>query len=152
MSKENKILQLYYAGVLADSVRHYENAGILSLVTASKFKQQKLAASSQLKQLEIENVNELFGRFSQIFGCVEWTVTREKEQVKARGNSCHLCRIAKSIGTVQPCYIYCINPFKAFSEALNPSYLLQVNKTLWDEDFCEFVLKPIEAKSFLKKY
>ena len=46
--KRLKMLQLFYAGVLADSVRRYSEAGILADVEAQKEKEQKMAAKGQL--------------------------------------------------------------------------------------------------------
>jgi len=40
--KRLKMLQLFYAGVLADSVRRYSEAGILADVEAQKEKEQKM--------------------------------------------------------------------------------------------------------------
>jgi len=40
-------------------------------------------------------------------------------------------------------YIYCINPYKFFVNALSPSYLLHVTETLGDSEKCVFELKKI---------
>lgn len=140
MTEEFKLLQLFYAGVLADSINHFEKAGILGKVTETKFKQQQVAASAQLKQLEINSAEELFSRFSKIFGCIEWRVCTDKERFIAMGESCLLCSISKKIGTAQPCHIYCINPFKSLAKALEPSLGLCVIETLWNGNKCEFEL------------
>lgn len=141
MTKEHKLLQLFYAGVLADSVKNYDSAGILDTVTASKFLQQQKAAAAQLKQLEIDTVEGLFSNFSQIFGCIEWKTRAAGDGYLASGNKCLLCNIAKSMGTAQPCAIYCINPFKSLAGAIKPGYHLKVSETLWNGDKCEFILK-----------
>jgi len=141
MTKEHKILQLFYAGVLADSVRNYENAGILESVTEDKLLHQQKAASLQLKQLEIDSVESLFTNFSRIFGCIDWKVDSHEEEYRATGEKCLLCIIAKSMGTAQPCSIYCINPFKSFASVIGPGYKLSVNETLWNGSKCEFLVK-----------
>jgi hypothetical protein len=140
MSKENMVLQLFYAGVLADSVSHYEQAGILDDVTEKKLKQQQIAAPAQLKQLDIKSVQQLFEKFSEIFGCIQWETYIEKDMVIATGNSCLLCKIAKTMKTAQPCYLYCINPIKSLLMALNPAYSFIIKETLWDGEKCEFNL------------
>lgn len=141
MSDNNKILQLFYAGVLADSVSHYEKAGILEKVTEIKKIQQGMAAHGQLKHLEINSVEDLFEKFSKIFGCVDWTVTPNDKGLKATGYSCLLCSISKRIGSAQPCQIYCINPLRSLVEAIESSTILEVNETLWDGTQCEFIVK-----------
>jgi hypothetical protein len=115
--------------------------GILEEVTETKFNQQQFAASAQLKQLGINSAEELFERFSKIFGCIQWKVSTNKERIIAMGESCLLCSISKKIGTAQPCYMYCINPFKSLAKALEPSLNLSVNETLWNGHKCEFELK-----------
>lgn len=146
MTKENKLLQLFYAGVLADSVSNYNKAGILGQVTETKLAQQKIAAPAQLKQLEINSPEELFESFSRIFGCIEWNMSKDGNAISACGNSCLLCSIAKKMGTAQPCHIYCINPFRALAEALNPSFSLEVCETLWEGEKCRFVLKAVNPE------
>lgn len=138
MENDLKKLQLFYASVLADSVSHYSNAGILNLVTQKKLKQQELTASSQLNQLEISTPEELFKHSSRVFGCINWQTQRNGQEISAKGTHCLLCSIAKRMQTAQPCFIYCINPFRAMLKAMKPSYHLMVEKTLWDSDRCEF--------------
>lgn len=141
MEKELKTLQLFYASVLADSVNHYQNAGILNLVTEKKAGQQELTAASQLKQLGISTPEQVFEFFSRVFGCIQWTCEPQPDGVIARGNHCLLCGIAKKMQTAQPCFIYCINPFKAMLKAMEPSCRLTVEHTLWDGERCEFVVR-----------
>lgn len=147
MTKEHKLLQLFYAGVLADSVKHYDNAGILDTVTASKLLQQQKAASAQLKQLEIDTIEGLFNNFSQIFGCIEWKTQEFETGFIVTGNKCLLCNIAKSMGIVQPCTIYCINPLKSLVGAIKPGYQLKVSETLWTGEKCEFLINKANAVS-----
>lgn len=136
--KRLKILQLFYAGVLADSIRNYSEAGILDNVESKKEKEQKLAAKGQLAQLKISTPTQLFDTFSEIFGCISWDVEEKSEKVTARGNFCMLCAIAKKMGIAKPCKMYCINPFNALIEGLDNGYQLRVRSTLWESDKCEF--------------
>lgn len=138
MGQDLKTLQLFYASALADSVSHYNNAGILSIITEKKAVQQALTAASQLKQLKINTPEQLFELFSRVFGCIQWDVKTKSDEVIAAGNHCLLCRLAKKMQTVQPCFIYCINPLKALLNAMEPSYKLVVEHTLWDGKNCEF--------------
>lgn len=138
MENEQKTLQLFYASVLADSVFYYNNAGILSMVTEKKAKQQELTAASQLKQLNIKSPEELFEFFSRIFGCIQWQTETNNDDLVATGKHCLLCSIAKKMQTAQPCFLYCINPIRAMMKALNSGNHLSVEKTLWDGDVCEF--------------
>lgn len=141
MENELKTLQLFYASVLADSVCHYNDAGILNLVTEKKAGLQELTAASQLKQLGIRNPEQFFAFASKVFGCIQWECHEGENRMTFKGNHCLLCSLAKKRQTAQPCFIYCINPFKSFMKAMAPSYHLSVEQTLWDSDHCEFNLQ-----------
>jgi len=138
MENNLKTLQLFYAGVLADSVYHFNKAGILNLVTEEKRKQQALTAASQIKQLGISSPRELFRDFSNIFGCIKWEYSEDEEAASASGKFCLLCALAKKMQTAKPCYIYCINPIREMLKAMEPSYSLSVNETLWESNQCVF--------------
>jgi len=134
------MLQLFYAGVLADSVRRYSEAGILNAVEAQKEKEQRMAAKGQLAQLQISTPAEIFKMFSEVFGCISWDIEETDDKLTARGNSCLLCAIAKKMNLPKPCNIYCINPVRAQAESLDGGYRLNVGSTLWESDKCEFVV------------
>lgn len=136
--KKLKLLQLFYAGVLADSTSNYEKFGILDLVTEKKEAEQILTASGKLAQLGIDSPEKLFESFSEIFGCIQWKIEKQLGKLIASGNSCLLCAIAKKMNTAQPCHIYCTNPFKSFVSALGNDLELNVKETLWDGNKCEF--------------
>jgi hypothetical protein len=136
--KRLKMLQLFYAGVLADSVRRYAEAGILARVTEQKEKEQKMAAKGQLAQLQIKTPADIFRLYSEVFGCIPWNVEETEERVTATGNSCLLCSIAKKMDLPKPCSIYCINPVRAQIGALDGGYRLKVASTLWESDKCQF--------------
>ena len=136
--KRLKMLQLFYAGVLADSIRNYSEAGILSNVESKKEMEQRLAARGQLAQLDIRTPGELFKTFSSIFGCISWNIEEKPELTKATGTSCLLCAIAKKMDLPKPCNMYCINPVRALAEGISEENQLNVISTLWESDKCEF--------------
>ena len=126
----NRLLKLFYAGALVDAVYNYDSHGILEAVTEEKKSRQQVSAAMQLKQLEIEDLSQLYDTFSSIFGCAAWNFdTQTAEKPEARTTSCLLCAIAKKQGTAKPCDAFCINPFTAFADTLG--YELEVASTLW---------------------
>lgn len=138
MEQNLETLQLFYASLMADSVYHYNESGILSLVTEEKRRKQAITAAAQIKQLGIKKPEQLFSFFSNVFGCIKWEF-EEKEKVSvATGKHCLLCNIARKIQTAQPCFVYCINPFREMLNAMEPSYKLSVNETLWSGERCLF--------------
>ena len=138
MERKLKTLQLFYASVLADAVYHFNNAGILNMVTEEKRKQQALTAASQIKQLGISTPRELFEYFSNVFGCIQWEVMGDEDAASARGKHCLLCSLAKKMQTAQPCFLYCINPIREMLNAMEPGYDLSVDETLWESNQCVF--------------
>lgn len=136
--KRLKTLQLMYAGVLADAVANYCEFSILEEVTTKKQKEQLASAPMQLAQLGIKEPEALFDTFSSIFGCADWEVEKTDEGYKADCSSCLLAAVSRKRGTEAPCRMFCINPFSAYSEALG--YSMEVEKTLWDNDGCSFIL------------
>lgn len=136
--KRLKMLQLFYAGVLADSIRNYSEAGILEIVESRKKMEQRLAARGQLTQLNIRTPEELFETFSGVFGCIFWNVEERPGLTKAIGTSCLLCAIAKKMDLPKPCNMYCINPVRALAEGISEENQLNVISTLWETDKCEF--------------
>lgn len=137
--KKLKMLQLFYAGVLADSIKNYNQAGILESVEARKAAEQKLMAGGQLAQLNINSPGEVFSVFSEVFGCIHWQIDAEDNKIIATGKNCLLCSIAKKMNIPQPCKMYCINPFSAMAEKMG--YILNAESTLWENESCRFVLR-----------
>ncbi|HEX2961894.1 MAG TPA: hypothetical protein VHO43_08905 [Ignavibacteriales bacterium] len=139
--KQTKMLQLFYAALMADAVANYHHFGILPEVTEKKSREQTSSAKGQLSQLGVSTPEELFSTFSELFGCIKWTLERQDGTIKATGNSCLLCAIAKKMGTAKPCSVGCINPMTALLSGLNTSLKLEVISTLWESDKCEFHVK-----------
>jgi hypothetical protein len=90
--------------------------------------------------LGVNSPAELFEKFYEIFVCIKWKVDNTPGKVIARGDRCLLCAIAKKTEVVQPCSLYCINPFAALAAEMKPGWNLFVNETLWDGKKCEFEL------------
>jgi hypothetical protein len=144
--KRIKLLQLFYSGVLADSVNNYERFGILEKVTFKKAAEQELMSRGQLAQLGFKTPEELFRGFSEVFGCIDWKMSLSGTDYLAEGNSCLLCAISKKMNTAKPCDIYCINPMRSLSKNLEPGYRLMADKTLWESDQCRFRLTLAKKK------
>lgn len=136
-----KLLQLFYAGVLADSTGNYERFGILNQVTEKKSLEQKIMAPGQLAQLGVTSPEQLFEISSEIFGCIKWRVENYGEYLISRGNQCMLCSIAKKMDIPQPCFLYCINPFSALLSEIETGWNLVVLETLWEGTQCQFELR-----------
>ena len=138
-----RTLQLFYAGVLVDTVRQYADFGILDQVTEKKRREQEIAAPGQIAQLGIRGPEELFSTFSSIFGCALWSMEKEGGKLRAKATGCLVCAIAKKLGAPAPCSMFCINPFVGLAKALPKPHRLEVAETLWEGKACVFELEKI---------
>jgi len=133
------LLQLFYAGVLVEAANNYEQLGVTEQITEKKRREQAIAAPVQLTRLGAQNPAELFTKMKEVFGCVNWQIEERGNITRATGSNCLMCAIAKKTGSAKPCNLYCINPMKAFGEAMRPAKRLNVEKTLWESDECVFI-------------
>jgi len=139
-----KMLQLVYAGALAEAAYFYEREGIIEKVNAEKKSLQDRAAPGQITHWGITSLEETYKFLERLFGCARWKVFQEDHEGKdpqlvAETESCTLCGIAKKRGSGKPCELYCINPLTSYARHFG--YELKVEKTLWEEDRCRFVNK-----------
>jgi hypothetical protein len=137
MDKE-RVLKLFYAASLADAAYYYGKHWIITEVIEEKRESQIRNAESQLAQLGIGNLEQLYQKFYDIFGCASWSYREDDkgDSPEATTTSCMLCAIAKKQGAAKPCEPFCINPFTAFAESLG--HTLEVKSTLWDGAECRF--------------
>lgn len=67
--KKLKLLQIMYAGALADSVLRMGKEDILEKITAEKKKEQLLTGKVRAEQLGIKTAQQVFEVLSDIFEC-----------------------------------------------------------------------------------
>ncbi len=134
--KRAQILELAYAGVLADSVRCLGNEGILEKVTEQKKKEQFALGKQQAERFGIQKPEEVFTRLSEIFNCAVWEIHSMENGFTAESKTCKLCAIAKRMGTASPCSIYCLNPMEGMVKGIDPASTYHIKETLWDGQKC----------------
>ena len=111
-----RTLQLFYAGVLVDTVRQYADFGILDQATEKKRREQEIAAPGQIAQLGIRSPEELFSTFSSIFGCAVWSMEKEGGKLRAKAAGCLACAIAKKLGAPAPLFHVLRQPLRRAGE------------------------------------
>jgi hypothetical protein len=131
-----RVLQVAYAGALADAVLRMNRHGILSKVTEEKKREQMRTGKTKSAQFGITRPEEVFSRLTEIFGCATWEVTAEAGGFSAETKSCRLCAIAKSIGAPGPCDVYCLDPMEGMVKGLAPGVQFAVIETVWDGSKC----------------
>jgi hypothetical protein len=72
-----QILQLTYAGVLADAVLQMGREGVLGKVTEQKRREQMLTGKTKAAQFGITQPEEVFLKLSEVFNCANWEITAE---------------------------------------------------------------------------
>jgi L-2-amino-thiazoline-4-carboxylic acid hydrolase len=131
-----RILQLAYAGALADAVLRMGRDGILPRVTEEKKREQMRTGKAKAAQFGISRPEEVFQKVSEIFDCARWEVTQMPSGFSAETRSCKLCAIAKNMGAPGPCDMYCLDPMEGMVKGLAPEMTFAVNETLWDGSKC----------------
>ena len=131
-----RILQVAYAGALADAVLRMGRDGILPRVTEEKRREQMRTGKAKAGQFGISRPEEVFSRLTEIFGCATWEIKNEDSGFSAETRSCKLCAIAKRIGAPGPCDMYCLDPMEGMIKGLAPDMKFAVTETLWDGSKC----------------
>jgi hypothetical protein len=136
-TKQVQMLQMAYAGALADTVLQLSKEGVLPGVTARKRQEQLATGKLRVTQFGISNQEEVFLKLSELFGCAAWEITDRSEEVfLARNGNCKLCAIAKRIGAPSPCQLYCLDPMEGMVKALKPDAVYTIEETLWEGQKC----------------
>ena len=139
MENEEKlqILQLTYAGVVADAVLQMGREGILEKVTKQKKEEQMLTGKMKAQQFGITQPEEVFQRLSEIFNCASWEIIPEPGGFSAEAKACKLCGFAKKFGAQKPCNLYCLDPMEGMVKGLDDNLNFIVQETLWDGQKCK---------------
>jgi len=136
-NKQVQILQMAYAGVLADAVLQYGKEGVLPAVTERKRQEQLATGKIMAAQFGMNAPEEVFLKLSELFGCAQWEIVNKSvDGFIAQAQSCRLCAIAKRIGAPSPCYIYCLNPMEGLVRAIKRDAVYAIEETLWEGKSC----------------
>jgi predicted ArsR family transcriptional regulator len=137
LEKKVKLLQMVYAGALADSVLRMGKEGILEKVTAEKRAEQMQTGKLRAAQFGIGKPEEVFTRLAETFGCANWTVESDNEGFTAEATGCLLCTVAKKMGAGCPCHIHCLDPMEGMVKGVAPDLTFEVEETLWAGQKCK---------------
>jgi len=133
-----KTLQLLYAGLLADTVSIYEKHKILESVISQKSIENQLAAPARVSQFKLNAPKDVFEVHNKLIGYADWQIKVIDGNTFVSSTSCKLSDIAKSINTIEPCRLCCIDPLNSICEALRVPHKIEVVKKMWEEDACVF--------------
>ena len=131
-----RILQMAYAGALADAVLRMGRERILERVTAEKRNEQMATGKARAEQFGIGRPEDVFPKISEIFDCARWETRAEAGGFSAEARSCKLRAVARSLGARSPCGIYCLDPIEGMVRGLAPEAKFTVAETLWNGSKC----------------
>lgn len=137
LERKVKLLQIVYAGAMADSALRMGKEGILEKVTAEKREEQMLTGKIRAAQFGIGKPEEVFTKLAELFGCANWTVESNNEGFTAEATGCMLCTMAKKIGAQCPCNIHCLDPMEGMVKGVDPGLTYDVVETLWSSNKCK---------------
>jgi len=135
--KKLQILQLTYAGVLADAVLQMGREGVLGKVTQRKKEEQMLTGKMKAEQFGVTQPKEVFQILSEIFNCASWEIVSEAGGFIAETKACKLCGFSKKLGAQKPCNLYCLDPMEGMVKGLDGNLNFIVQETLWDGQKCK---------------
>lgn len=138
-----KMLQMAYAGVLADAVAQYDKEGVLESVTERKRQYQMATGAMMTKQFGVSKPEEAFTKLVEVFGCANWQITPNGDGFTAESASCMLCGMAKKMQGASPCNVYCLNPMEAMVKGVDPGAEFETMETLWDGAKCQVRVKTV---------
>ena len=133
-NKQVQILQMAYAGVLADAVLQFSKEGILASTTERKRQEQLASGKLRAAQFGITKPEEVFLKLSPRFLAVpngRLSIVPTDGFI-AQTSSCKLCAIAKKMGAPSPCHIYCLDPMEGIVKAIKSDAVYTVEETLWE--------------------
>jgi len=142
IEKRLAILQNTYAASVAETVNTYDRLKALETIVQRRKERQAQTAPYMNQQLGIENVEDVFLRLSEIYGCANWKVEKIGANYVATATSCKLCAFSKKMGGANPCNGWCLDPMIAMLSAaieIN-SDRITVESTLMKDDSCKVLI------------
>ena len=106
--------------------------GVLEEVTRQKKKEQMLTGRMKAEQFGITQPKEVFLRLSEVFDCASWEIVSDSSGFSAEARACKLCALAKKVGALSPCGLYCLDPMEGMVKGLDAGLSFAVRDTLWD--------------------
>jgi hypothetical protein len=142
IEKRLAILQNTYAASVAEAVNTYDRLKALEAIVERRKERQAQTAPYMNQQLGIENVEDVFYRLSEIYGCANWEVEKTGDGYVATATSCKLCALSKKMGGANPCNGWCLDPMIAMLSAAVKidSGHITVESTLMKSDKCKMLI------------
>ena len=145
MGKKLSIMQKTYAASIAENVNTYQKLKLLDSVVERKKQHQEQTAHLINQQLGIENLEEVFSKMVEVFGCANWSVEKAENGYTAKATACMLAALSKKMGGANPCHGWCLNPMIAMITAVSQGEVTDQNilikSTLMEGDNCQIQIQ-----------
>jgi len=141
LEKKLAVMQNVYAASIAETVNTYEKLKVLEHIVAKKKERQAQTAPYMNQQLGVTNIEGVFAKLADIFGCANWTVEKAVDGYIATATACKLCALSKKMGGANPCHGWCLDPMAAMIMAVTDNKAgaehITVQSTLMEGDCCK---------------
>ncbi|MEA5058483.1 MAG: hypothetical protein VB049_00370 [Candidatus Pelethousia sp.] len=141
--KRLDLLQYIYAASIAETVNTYGRMNVLASIVEKKRERQAQTAPGLNQQLDVKNVEDVFSKLSEVFGCANWTVEKTQDGYTAIATACKLCALSKRMGGANPCHGWCLDPMFAMVSAVSGirDEDMTIESTLMEGDCCKVLMK-----------
>ena len=142
IEKRFVLLQNTYAASIAETVNTYDKLKVLGTIVEIRKERQAQTAPFLNQQLGIENVEDVFCKLSEVYGCANWFVEKTDDGYIATAVSCKLCALSKKMGGANPCNGWCLDPMFAMITAAGKvdAGSITVESTLMAGDCCKVLV------------
>jgi len=143
IEKRLSLLQYIYSASLAETVNTYGRINVLDGIVGKRKERQAQSAPVLNQQLDVKNVEDVFGKLSELFGCANWTVEKTSDGYTAVATACRLCSLSKKMGGADPCRGWCLDPMFAMISAVSGinGENMTVESTLMNGCCCKVLIK-----------
>jgi len=145
IEKRLAMLQNTYAASVAETVNTYDKLKALDTIVQRRKERQPQTAPYLNEQLGIKNVEDVFYKLSEIYGCANWSVEKTAGGYIATATSCKLCSLSKKMGGANPCNGWCLDPMIAMLSTVSKidAKHITVESTLMTGESCKIFINTI---------
>lgn len=141
---KNDVLRQVLFMTMVNSLKNYEQNGILEKVVQEKIEQDLREGPAKVQHYGLTSAEQFLQFSTDTFACAHWAFERDAQGVTATTKGCVVCGMAKQAGAPSPCELTCISPVRGVIKGLNPNNQFEVKETLWESDRCVFRIDTVE--------
>ncbi|WP_020613893.1 L-2-amino-thiazoline-4-carboxylic acid hydrolase [Sediminispirochaeta bajacaliforniensis] len=129
-------LQTAFLGEFGMHQKILDDTGIKEKAAEIKHQFGELNAQRMKEAFQFTKVEEPFLFSAAMFECADWEVSKKESTTTIESKTCKFVGICRSMGTSDPCNMYCLEPMYQMAHAIDPTARITTKKTLWKGDNC----------------